>query len=90
MGNDSVYCSQLMYLVFKEANNGQEVFQLAPMTFKPLNSDHYFKVWEEYYKELGISVPEGEPGINPAGMSRSSHLNIVHAYGIPKGWKGEN
>lgn len=87
MGNDSVYCSQLLYLIFKEANNGKEVFELAPMTFKPLNSDQFFPVWEAYYKELGIPVPEGQPGINPGGMSRSSYLEIIHAFGKPDGWK---
>lgn len=89
MGNDEVYCSQLMYLIFKEANNGKDVFQLAPMTFKPLNSSDYFEVWENYYHELGIPVPEGQPGINPAGMSRSPYLNIVYTYGKPEGWKAD-
>lgn len=87
MGNDSVYCSQLLYLIFKEANNGSEVFELAPMTFKPINSDQFFPVWKEYYNELGIPIPEGLPGINPGGMSRSNYLEIVYQYGKPDGWK---
>ncbi|MFA9391313.1 MAG: YiiX/YebB-like N1pC/P60 family cysteine hydrolase [Prolixibacteraceae bacterium] len=86
MGNDSVYCSQLLYLIFKEANEGTEVFELAPMTFKPLTSDRFFPVWEAYYRELGIAIPEGEPGINPGGMSRSSYLEIIHSFGNPDGW----
>lgn len=87
MGNDSVYCSQLMYLIFKEANHGQDVFQLAPMTFKPLNSDAFFEVWADYYNDLGIPIPEGEPGINPGGMSQSKYIDIVHVYGIPDGFE---
>ena len=84
MGNDSVYCSQLLYLIFKEANMGNDVFILSPMTFKPLNSDQFFPVWEDYYQNLGIPIPEGEPGINPGGMSRSSFIEIIHAYGKPR------
>ena len=87
MGNDSVYCSQLLYLIFKKANNGNEVFHLAPMTFKSLNSDQFFPVWEKYYSELGIPIPEGQPGINPGGMSRSNYLDFVFQYGNPDGWK---
>lgn len=87
MGNDSVYCSQLLYLIFKEANKGIDVFQLAPMTFKQPASNDFFPVWLEYYNDLGIPIPEGEPGINPGGMSRSPFIEIIHSYGKPEGRK---
>lgn len=86
-GNNDFYCSQLLYLIFKEANNDKEVFELAPMTFKPINSNNYFPVWENYYNDLGLEIPEGEPGCNPGGLSQSRHIEIVHAYGLPEGWK---
>jgi hypothetical protein len=53
------------------------------MTFKPLGNDQFFPVWEEYYEKLGIEIPEGKPGINPGGMSRSPKIEIVHVYGFP-------
>jgi len=46
-------------------------------------------VWKTYFAELGVPVPEGKPGLNPGGISRSPVLRIVHAYGIPAGWKGQ-
>ena len=56
------------------------------MTFKEPGSDSIFPQWEEYYRKLGCSVPEGKPGLNPGGMSRSDAIDIVHIYGYPKGW----
>ena len=41
------------------------------------------KLWEEYYKDLGIKVPEGDLGINPGNMSISNNIEIVHHFGKP-------
>ena len=30
--------------------------------------------WIKHFEELGLSVPEGMPGTNPADMSRSPHV----------------
>lgn len=86
-GNDEYYCSQLLYLIFKEANNNKEIFELTPMTFKQPNNSDFFPVWKEYYQKLGIDIPEGEPGCNPGGLSRSEFIQIVHIYGKPDGYQ---
>jgi hypothetical protein len=87
MGNDSFYCSELIYEAFREANGGTSVFPLAPMTFKDPDTHTTFPAWTDYYAKLGKPIPEGEPGLNPGGISRSSVLTIVHAYGSPAGWR---
>ena len=89
MNNDSFYCSELLYTIYKEANNGVDVFSLFPMTFKQPGSQSFYPVWEEYYNNLGCAIPEGEPGCNPGGMSRSPYIEIVHAFGKPDEWKGK-
>jgi uncharacterized protein YycO len=76
--NGKYYCSELIYDVFKEANNGKPFFQLQPMTFKIPGKNEFFPAWIEYYKELGMPIPEGELGINPGGISRSNKLQILH------------
>lgn len=86
MGNNSYYCSQLLYIIYKAANKGNEVFTLNPMTFKQPGKTSFYPVWVEHYNSLGIAIPEGEPGINPGGMSTSSFIEIVHAMGKPEGW----
>jgi hypothetical protein len=88
MDNSSFYCSELVYESFRLANGGEPVFDLAPMTFCDPESGQTFDPWKEYYEKLGVPIPEGEPGLNPGGISRSPAVRIVHAYGRPTGWKG--
>jgi hypothetical protein len=87
LNDSSYYCSQLIHTLFKEANNGKDFFTLYPMTFKQPGSNSFFDSWESYYKELDCDIPEGLPGLNPGGMSRSEKLKVVHIYGWPEGMK---
>jgi hypothetical protein len=73
--NQKYYCSELIYDAFKSSNQNNPFFELEPMTFKAPNSNIYFKAWVDYYKKLNIKIPEGKPGINPAGISRSDKIN---------------
>jgi len=84
----SFYCSELVYEAFRQANGGSPVFPLAPMTFRDSRMGQTFGPWAAYYEELGVPIPEGEPGLNPGGISRSPAVRIVHAYGHPAGWRG--
>ncbi|MFM7724274.1 MAG: YiiX/YebB-like N1pC/P60 family cysteine hydrolase, partial [Bacteroidota bacterium] len=71
LNNDRYYCSELLYEAFIAANYGKEVFQLSPMTFKEPNTLEYYPVWVDYYSKLKCPIPEGKPGLNPGGISRS-------------------
>ena len=84
----TLYCSELIYEAFRKANDSQAVFDLAPMTFKDPATGTTFPAWSDYYAELKTPIPEGQPGLNPGGISRSPHVRIVHAYGAPEGWHG--
>jgi hypothetical protein len=74
--NGSYYCSELIYDAFLKASK-KPFFKLQPMTFKEPNSNEYFKVWQEYYDNLKIKIPEGELGCNPGGISMSNKLKII-------------
>jgi len=87
INNDSYYCSELIYEIFLRANNNSPVFTLRPMIFKDPDTGTTLPAWEEYFSELGVSIPEGWPGINPGSISCSTVLTIVHVYGIPDGWE---
>jgi hypothetical protein len=76
--NGKYYCSELIYDAFAFANNGKPFFRLEPMTFKKPDSDTYFPVWVTYYEKLGMEIPEGKPGINPGGISRSDKIEILN------------
>ncbi|MCG8330752.1 MAG: hypothetical protein MI974_23850 [Chitinophagales bacterium] len=89
ISNDKYYCSELIYDSFKYANNNQAIFQLQKMTYKDPETNNIFPIWEEYFQKLNVPVPEGQPGLNPGGMSMSNYIDIVHFYGKPQGYKGE-
>lgn len=80
--NEKYYCSELVYDAFRKANAGQDFFALEPMTFRQPGSKDFFPVWVEYYRKLGVSIPETVPGCNPGGISRSPFLNITGDFSI--------
>ncbi|MEL6837463.1 MAG: YiiX/YebB-like N1pC/P60 family cysteine hydrolase [Bacteroidota bacterium] len=86
--NNKYYCSELLYESFKYANDDRPIFQLQAMTYKDPATNSIFPIWEDYFKELNVPVPEGEPGLNPGGMSKSDYIDIVHFYGKPAGYEG--
>jgi len=77
LDNEKWYCSELIYEVFKEANNKNNFFDLEPMTFKNPKIQIFFPAWETYYKELNKEIPEGQSGINPGLISRSDKIQII-------------
>lgn len=76
--NGRYYCSELVYDAFKFANGGKPFFQLEPMTFRVPGSKDFFPIWVEYYQKLHEDIPEGKPGINPGGISRSNKLDVLN------------
>ena len=74
--NGKYYCSELIYDAFLEAYK-KPLFQMFPMTFKSPKTNEFFDVWEEYYKNLKMEIPEGELGCNPGGISTSNKLKII-------------
>lgn len=76
--NGKYYCSELIYDAFKWANKNKDFFVLQPMTFKQPGSDQFFPVWVDYYKKLGVAIPEAAPGINPGGISTSDKIEILN------------
>ena len=76
INNDAYYCSELIYEIFLRANNNSPVFTLQPMTFNDPDTGVTLPAWEEYFSELSVSIPEGQPGINPGGISCSPVLII--------------
>jgi Permuted papain-like amidase enzyme, YaeF/YiiX, C92 family len=81
--NGAYYCSELIYEIFRRASGDIPVFAARPMTFKDPNTGRTDPVWRQYFKELGVPVPEGRPGINPGGLSCSGALTMYRIYGTP-------
>ena len=79
--NDSLYCSELIYLVFLHSPNGKPLFKCQPMTYKQPGSNSYFPAWVNYYAQLKTAIPEGKMGLNPGLISRSRKIKIIYQYG---------
>ena len=80
-GDDAYYCSELIVAAFEQANAGVAFFTTAPMSFAETARSSPSASWERHFARLGRPVPLGRPGSNPGSLSRSPHLQIVHAYG---------
>ena len=74
--NNKYYCSELIYDAFKKDN----IFQLSKMNFKT-ESGEVHNAWSTYFRKLNMSIPQDSLGINPANISKSNKINIVHFYG---------
>ncbi|WP_294823846.1 YiiX/YebB-like N1pC/P60 family cysteine hydrolase [uncultured Flavobacterium sp.] len=79
--NGAYYCSELIYDAFMFANGGKPFFDLTPMTYKQPGSNNFFPAWVDYYNSLNKPIPEGLPGCNPGGMSKSNALKPI--FSIP-------
>ncbi|WP_103192248.1 YiiX/YebB-like N1pC/P60 family cysteine hydrolase [Formosa algae] len=83
INNNQYYCSELIHLAFKHANGDMPIFKEYPMTFIAPDTQQTFAIWETYFNDLNYSIPEGQPGLNPGGMSRSPFIDMVYKYGEP-------
>jgi hypothetical protein len=76
--NDLYYCSELVYDAYAHASGNPRFFETPNMTFKKENSDDFLPYWMTYFEKQNIPIPEGKPGINPNGLSRSDKLSITN------------
>jgi hypothetical protein len=74
-GDDALYCSELVYECYRDST-GKPLFSTIPMTFKG-EDGVMVPYWVSHYAELGVAIPEGEPGTNPNDLSRSLLLTPV-------------
>jgi hypothetical protein len=69
LGTDRLYCSELIYFAFMNANGGRPVFPVKRMTFGA-----YAAQWTGV---LGHPPPEGQLGLSPADIARSPLLETI-------------
>lgn len=76
MPSDSaLYCSELVQLSYID-HAGEAIFPQVPISFHDHNGQ-ILPFWTTYYQQWNMAVPEGEPGTNPGGISRSDKITIV-------------
>ncbi len=72
--NDAYYCSELLSDAMLAL--GVRIFPRIPMNFGAPGSWER-RVWEAYYREKGMDVPQGQPGTNPIQLLASPFLERV-------------
>lgn len=70
--NGRQYCSELVFDSFVDAN-GDHLFEAVPMNFRNVDGTMP-SFWVELFRSLGTDIPEGVPGTNPGGISKSACL----------------
>jgi len=73
LSDSSQYCSEFIYRAFE----ADSIFKLNPMTFKDPATGEFAPTWVDYYKKLGLEIPEGKPGCNPNGMAASDKIERI-------------
>lgn len=76
--NGRMYCSELLYESFLHAD-GSHIFTARPMNFRAADGSMP-QFWEELFDSLGMPVPEGVEGTNPADMSHEECIEQVYSY----------
>ena len=73
--NEDIYCSELVQLSFVD-KKGRPLFTTIPMSFHD-STGRITDYWTQFYARRGMTVPEGQPGTNPAELSRRKAVKIV-------------
>lgn len=73
--NDAIYCSELVQFSYVD-KHGNLLFQPVPMSFHD-TTGHITPYWQQFYAEHDMHVPEGEPGTNPAELSRRQAIRLI-------------
>ena len=76
--NGRIYCSELLYECFLDADGGH-IFSARPMNFRAADGSMP-QFWEELFDRLGEPVPEGVDGTNPADMAQECCIEEVYRY----------
>ncbi len=75
--DDKYYCSEIVYesYIYK----GRKLFKAKPMTFKD-STGELSPLWVKHFEMHKQPIPEGVDGTNPADMSSSRKIEVVHRY----------
>ncbi len=77
----ALYCSELVVKGFRHANGGQPFLPEVPMSFRDPVTDEILGSWVVYFERLGMDVPDGVIGSNPATLSLSEKLHVMAQLG---------
>ena len=77
-GDSAVYCSELVQMNYVN-KDGELIFTAIPMTFRD-STGNITDYWTEFYRQRGLSVPDGAPGSNPGELSRRSQVTVIGRY----------
>ena len=72
---DSLYCSELVYISYKDKNN-KPIFNEIPMNFKD-KEGNFSLYWIELFKKLNMDIPQDKMGTNPHQIMKNENLETI-------------
>jgi hypothetical protein len=69
----SYYCSDFIERAFR----AHRIFELQPMNFRNPQTGQIAAYWVDFYRGLGMDVPQDLPGTNPNDMAHAAVLEHV-------------
>ena len=75
--NEELYCSELVQRSYLDAA-GSQVFESEPMNFCAPDGTMP-PYWDWLFEQLGMEIPQGQPGTNPQRMAQAPVLADVRA-----------
>lgn len=70
---DRYYCSDFIERAFR----ARHVFALQPMNFRNPQTGRISQYWIDFYRGMGMDVPQDQPGTNPNDMAASPALQRI-------------
>jgi len=72
---DSLYCSELVYISYKDKNN-KPIFNEIPMNFKD-KEGNFSLYWIQLFKKLNMDIPQDKMGTNPHQIMKNENLETI-------------
>ncbi|ERJ13858.1 YiiX/YebB-like N1pC/P60 family cysteine hydrolase [Haloplasma contractile] len=71
------YCSSMVHYLFRKANNNEPFFKEHMLSFKDIRTGETMPFWVDFYKKMGLEVPEGVEGSHPSNLSLDSKFTEI-------------
>lgn len=78
--NGKYFSSELIFDAYKTAHNGKALFDSESMSFRDPATGKLNSIWENYYREIGVGIPEGKSAPSPVQIASDENVEVVESF----------